>query len=167
MSQKSTGKYIGNVCAGVAMDGGKPAATVLVVCWFLFPIVVQSVLHPYDVAGLGYWLEGQSVPRYYTPAEVTAGELKALVAFVMLCSITYLSTRLFLANAGFTMALWPVAGFLVGVLGNIGWWFHSAPSPSGVLSGLAALALSVTCEATIEYFAKDGAFGKGRRPQRA
>jgi hypothetical protein len=169
MSTKSIGKYYGNLRAALGEVSAKAAAALLVATWVTFPVAVQSLLHPMDVAGFGYYLQGgaAAVPRYYTSEQVSTGEIKAFVALVVIGVIAYLGARLFYASAKFSVALWPVAGLLTGVVGNIAWWFHSAPSPSGSLSGLSTVALMVLCQGIIEYFAQDATFGKGVRPQRA
>lgn len=166
MSGKSTGKYYGDL--KIAAGRGKLSSGVLIACWLVFPVAVQTVLHPTQAIGFEYWLQGQEVPRYYTMQMATAGELKALMALGGLILLMLGATVLFYRRAGYWVKLWPVPGLAVGIMANAAWWAHSGFFDRiGALAGLSALAVMVICEAVCEHIGADFVFGKGNRPQRA
>ena len=166
MNSKAFGKYYGNL--RVAMGKAKLATLVLILLWMIFPTAVQTVFHPWHAIGIEYWLQSQDVPRYYTPRQVTVGEMKALGYLVALGLLTLGTTVLFYRKAGFSVKLWPVPGLVVGLIGGIGWWFYTGFFDTfGAFALMTSLALMVLCEALCEHFGQDFVFGKGHRPQRA
>jgi hypothetical protein len=143
----------------------KAMAAVTVAVWFLVPFAVRMVLHPSDVIRLQYWLQGQPVPGVFSQQMLTAGVITALVGLVVLAVLLQFALLLLYRSTQFAVALWPVAGLLVGVIGN-GWWWHRVgffDSP-GALAGLASLALTVIAHAVFEKWGEDFVFGAGNRP---
>ena len=63
--------------------------------WFIFPVALQTVVHPTDALGLEHYLQGEAVPRTFTAQAVTAGEGYALVALAVLVLLQLVGTVLF------------------------------------------------------------------------
>jgi hypothetical protein len=161
---ESLGKYYGNLRVAVSKAPG--AALTLLVLWAIFPTAVQTVFHPWQAIGFEYWLQKQPVPQFYTPRQVSVGEMKALGAVVVLGLMTFFTTIAFYRKAGFSVKLWPVPGIVVGAIGGIAWWCYTGFFDSfGALALMTSLALMVICEALCEHFGQDFVFGKGVRPQ--
>ena len=163
---KAVGKYYGDLT--IAAGRAKLMTSVLIGGWLLFPVAVQTVLHPTHAIGFEHWLQQQEVPRYYTMHMVTIGEVKALGALITLFVFMLGATVLFYRRAGYWVKLWPVPALLVGVLANSVWLLHTGFFDRiGMLAGFSSLALMVICEAVCENLGADFVFGKGQRPQRA
>jgi hypothetical protein len=159
------GKYCGNLW--VAGGRAKFSSAALLTTAVLFPVAVQTAFHPADAIGFEYWLQRQPIPRFFTMEMVSAGEITAAMALIGLSLFMLGATVLFYRGAGFWVQLWPVAGVLVGLLGNCAWWLDKGFfDATGALAGLASLALMVACEAVCEHLGADFVFGHGRRPKR-
>jgi hypothetical protein len=159
------GRYYGDVREAFARAGF--VGWLLAASWLLYPVAIQTVLHPSDAIGLQYWLQGQPVPHFFTVAMLRAGEITALIGLVVLSLFVLGLTVLFYRRADYMVWLWPLAGLLLGVAGNGGWWiskgFFDGP---GALAGWAPLALMVIGEGVCERMGADFVFGKGNRPGR-
>lgn len=163
---RSVGKYYGDL--KIAAGRAKLTTSVLIAGWLLFPVAVQTVLHPTHAVGFEFWLQQQEVPRYYTMHMVTVGEVKAIASLITLFLFMLGATALFYRRAGYWVRLWPVPALIVGIIANSAWWLHTGFFDRiGFLVGCSSLALMVICEAICENLGADFVFGKGQRPRRA
>jgi hypothetical protein len=138
----------------------------LLALFMLYPVAVQTVLHPSDAVGFQYWLQGEPVPHLFTTHMLVAGELAALFSLIGLSLAVFVVTLLFYRKAGYWFRLWPLVGITVGGFGNLGWWFYTGHfDPFGALAGLAPLSLSVVIFAICDHLGRD--FVMGTKPMRA
>ena len=130
--------------------------------WVAFPFAVQTVLHPSDAALALIRLQGLKHPAVM-PAPTAGAEIFAVIMLATLCVAQFFVSVMFYRKAGRVVPMWPVAGVLLGVIGNGLWWyFTGAFDPEGALVGFVAVAVTVGCELLIESRARDMAFGGGR-----
>jgi hypothetical protein len=137
----------------------------IVVCWFLVPVLGQTIMHPTDAAGFWYWLNSQQLPRFYSSHEVVRGEFTAVFGLGAVIFVYLVAMTLFYRRAQFFVALWPIAALLVGVIGNAGWWFGTGYwDNTGALAGFFPAALAGISTAFCERLGADFVFGKDNRP---
>jgi hypothetical protein len=138
---------------------------VIVACWFALPVLAVTIMHPSDAAGFWYWFNGQEVPQYFSSQQIVRGELTAWLALGATLFVYLVAVTLFYRKAQFFVALWPLAGLLVGVVGNAGWWFGTGMwDQAGMLAGWMPAALAGTATALCEKLGADFVFGKDNRP---
>jgi hypothetical protein len=161
---RDLGRYYGSLVE--AFQRAVAPVLVIAVGWLLYPVALQTVVHPADAAGFGYWMEGQPVPRFFTSQALIAGEIKALLALAGLSLVLLVAVVLFYRQVKFAVPIWPLAAVLVGVFGNGVWWGSTGYFDLlGALAGLTPLAMTVGCEAVCEKLGQDFVFGPGNRPR--
>jgi hypothetical protein len=133
--------------------------------WFAVPFLAKMIAHPMHAAGFWYWVNGQHVPHYFTSAEITRGELSAVVALVAVCFVYVVVTTLFYRRAGFYAPLWPFAALLVGIVGNGSWWLYTGTfDTTGALAGFMPMVLAGVAAGVCEKLGANFVFGKDNRP---
>jgi hypothetical protein len=138
----------------------------MLACWFLVPVLLQTVQHPTDAAGFWYWLNSQPVPRTYTSHQIFVGEIEAIMALAFVGFMQLVVTVLFYRKAQFPVMLWPLPVLLVGFIGNAGWWFGTGTfDPTGALAGFMPAALAGICTAICGRLGENFVFGPGNRSQ--
>ena len=115
-----------DVAFAVALRRAGILKWLIIVCWFLVPVLGQTIMHPTDAAGFWYWLNSQHPPRFYSSQEVVRGEFTAVLALGAVIFVYLVAITLFYRRAQYFLALWPIAALLVGVIGNAGWWFDTS-----------------------------------------
>jgi hypothetical protein len=138
----------------------------MVAAWFAVPFLAKMIVHPTHAAGFFfYWLQGLPVPRYFPAAEVTRGELTAVLALVGVLFANFVVTTLIYRRAQAFLPLWPFAVLLVGVVGNLSWWFGTGVwDNAGALAGFFPAALAGIASAVCEKWGANFVFGEGNRP---
>lgn len=150
-----------------ALARGPIISLLLVVSWLLYPVAIQTCLHPSDAVGLQYWLQSQPVPHLFTWSMLKAGEICALMALIGLSLLIFGLTVLLYHRAGFFVQLWPLAGLLLGVFGNAGWWIGKGFfDGQGAVIGWSPLVLMGLAYVVCQRMGADFVFGKGNRPAR-
>jgi hypothetical protein len=138
---------------------------IMVSCWLVVPTLVQSIQHPDDVAGFWYWLNGQPVPHLFTPHQIFAGEIEAIMALAFVGFVHLVVTVLFYRKAGFYVMLWPLPVLLIGFIGNAGWYFGTGSFDlTGAFAGFMPAALTGISTAVSGKLGADFVFGPGNRP---
>ena len=146
----------------------------LPVAWFFFPLALQTVLHPTDAVGFLHVLHGEPVPRQFTARMWIVGELYAAITIAVVILVQLVGTVLFYRRVHLELksgavagpALWPIAGILVGIIGNALWWIGTRYFDfTGCLVGMTALALTVGCEVVCEMLGRSFVFGPGQQPK--
>jgi hypothetical protein len=138
----------------------------ILVIWFLVPVVAQIIMHPTDAAGFLYWLNGQQVPAAFPSQEVVRAEFMAVIALTVVILAYLGAMTLFYRRARFVVPLWPLAGVLVGIVGNAGWWLGTDTFDfAGTLAGFMPMALAGVSSAVLERLGADLVFGRGNRPR--
>ena len=137
----------------------------IVASWFIVPVLAQTIAHPSDAAGFWYWLNSQQVPGVYSAQQIVRGEFTAVIALAGVVFIYLVAMTLFYRRAQFFVRLWPLAGLLVGVVGNAGWWFGTGTfNSTGALAGFMPMALAGIATAICERLGANFVFGPGNRP---
>ena len=96
-----------------------------------------------------------------------AGEICALMALIGLSLLIFGLTVLLYHRAGFFVQLWPLAGLLLGVFGNAGWWIGKGFfDGQGAVIGWSPLVLMGLAYVVCQRMGADFVFGKGNRPAR-
>ena len=155
---------------GVAYVIGMRKAGILkffiVAGWFAVPCLAKMIMQPTHAAGFFfYWLQGLPVPGYVPAAEVTRGELTAVLALAGVIFAHFVTTTLLYRKVEAFLPLWPFAVVLVGVVGNASWWFGTGVwDNAGALAGFFPAALAGIASAACEKWGADFVFGKGNRP---
>jgi len=161
-------RKIGRYCILLreAKQCGGRVAWVIAGVWLLTPFVMQMVLHPSDAIRFQDWLQGQAIPQYFDGQMLMAGELAAIMAVAGLGVILLTALVVLYRRAQFAVTLWPVAGVLVGLIGNAMWWVGEGSFDlTGALVGLLPLALTLIGEEVCERLSQDFVFGPGVRPR--
>jgi hypothetical protein len=152
----------------IAFGRAPMASWLLVGIWLVYPVAVQTVLHPSDAVGFQDWLQGLTVPHEFTRRMLMAGELSALFGLVGLSLGMFVATIMLYRKAGFWFRLWPLVGLVSGFFGNLGWWIHKGYfDPVGALAGLAPLSLAVMIFALCDKLGRDFVFGKDAKAAQA
>jgi hypothetical protein len=130
--------------------------------WTVFPFMVRMVLSPDTAVLILMRLQGLH-PAVMPPASL-GGELFAILMLATLCVGQFFFSVVFyrrvFRSAGYTVPLFPVAGVMIGIIGNGLWWyFTGAFDPIGALIGFSSVALTVGCEILIDGRARNMAFG--------
>jgi hypothetical protein len=150
---------------GVALRRGGFLNWVIVACWFLVPVLGQTIMHPTDAAGFWYWLNSQQSLRFYSSHEVVRGEFTAVLALGAVIFVYLVVVTLFYRKTQVPVALWPVAALLVGVIGNAGWWFGTGYwDNTGALAGFFPAALAGLSSLVCERLGANFVFGSSNRP---
>jgi hypothetical protein len=134
----------------------------MVVLWFAFPVLVATVFYPSEAVGFRYYLQGRNVPHAFAWGDVIIGEVTTLAALLFASWLLLVVTRRFYMRLGVRrseeLVMWPVAAVLVGLFGNLGWWFGTgALDLLGGLFGLGPIALLVIVAGMIDRMVKDEA----------
>jgi hypothetical protein len=130
--------------------------------WCAFPFVVRMLVSPDTAALVLMRLQGEPHPSVM-PAASAGGEIFALIMLATLCVAQFFVSVMFYRKTGRVVPMWPVAGVMIGIIGNGLWWYCTAAfDPIGALVGFSAVALTVGCELLIEYRTRDMAFGGAR-----
>jgi hypothetical protein len=154
-----------DVAFAVALRRAGILKWLIIVCWFLVPVLGQTIMHPTDAAGFWYWLNSQHPPRFYSSQEVVRGEFTAVLALGAVIFVYLVAITLFYRRAQYFLALWPIAALLVGVIGNAGWWFGTGYwDSSGALAGWFPAAMAGIGTAVCERLGANFVFGEGNRP---
>jgi hypothetical protein len=157
------GKYCGLLSVAFQRAGG--LMCMLAVGWLLYPVALKMVVYPNHLIGFEYWIQRQLVPSSFTSEMHSAGEIEAIGGLVILSLLLLGLVVLFYRKAQFSIALWPLAAVLIGVLGNGAWWVGTQEFDlMGAIVGLMPLAIMVVCEAVCEQLGQDFVFGPGNRP---
>ena len=137
----------------------------IVTCWFLVPVLGQTIMHPNDAAGFWYWLNGQHQPRFYSSQEVVRGEFTAVLSLGAVIFVYLVAVTLFYRRAQYFLALWWLAAILVGVVGNSAWLFGTGYWDStGALAGFFPAAMAGIATGVCERLGANFVFGEGNRP---
>jgi hypothetical protein len=154
---RQSGDYYGNVEG--SFRSAKEFTWLMLAGWIAFPFVVQTCLHPADAALVMMRMQGMPHPEFEPRASIGA-EIFALIMLATLCVSHFFVSVMFYRRAGRVVPMWPVAGVLLGIVGNGLWWyFTGAFDPVGALVGCVAVAVTVGCETLIDGRARNMAFG--------
>jgi hypothetical protein len=161
---ESLGRYYDYVRVSMRLAGG--IKWFLFAGWVLLPVCVQTIMHPTDAAGFGYWINGDAVPRFYSSRQVINGELMAVFAFVALIFVYLVVTVLFFRRVRFWVSLWPLAMLIAGFLDNGAWWiyYNGVFDPSGAVAGFMPMVLAGLSVALCHKLGADFVFGPENRP---
>jgi hypothetical protein len=155
-----TGRYFGDTKE--AFSVGTWRGWWLITTWFLYPVAIQTVLHPSRSIQFLQYSQGLDVRYEFTTHQLVAGELAALAALASLSLSMFMATILLYRKAGFWFRTWPLVGVATGFFGNLGWWIATQNfDPVGALAGLSPLSLSVVIFAVCEWQGREFVFGKG------
>ena len=122
-------------------------------------------MHPQDAAGFWYWLNSQHPPSFYTSHEVVRGEFAAILALGFVMFVYLVAITLFFRRTQYFVALWPLAGLLVGVVGNAGFWIGTGYwDTTGALAGWIPAVMAGIGSAVCEGLGANFVFGKGGGP---
>jgi hypothetical protein len=150
----------------LSTGGGMILTGAILVGWLVYPTALVTVVFPSDAIAFEYWMQGQPVPRIFTPQMLIAGEMTALTVLVGLSLFLLGTVVLFYRRVRFSVSIWPLAGVLVGLLGNGTWWVGTWHFDLlGALAGLTPLVITVGCELVCEEWGQDFVFGPGNRPR--
>jgi hypothetical protein len=156
--------YAGQVHVAAARAG--VAGWVVAINWLTFPFALQTVVHPVDALRLQYRLQGQPLPQVFTVQQIVAGCIEAMIALGVIVLLTLVCTVLFYRKAKMegaqiaSPALWPLAAFIAGILGNGGWFYWTgAFDIGGCLVGLSSAALTVGGELFCNKLGREFVFG--------
>src|SRR5689334_10436358 len=97
------GNYYGNLREALAR--APIVSLLLMASWLLYPVAIQTCLHPADVIGLQYWMQGQPVPHLYTSSMLRAGEICAVIGLVTLTLLIFGLTVLLYHRAEYFVQL--------------------------------------------------------------
>ena len=162
--------YVGGYGAELhaAVDRAGWIATLLLLPgWFALPFVVQSMLHPLDVVKLTYVVHGLPLPHTAAARQLTVAlaECAVVLAGVGLWQLVvtvafYRRAQIFGLRVA-TPRLWPVAAFLVGGLGNLGWFIGLGGETefSGYIIGLISTVATIGVEMLCEQLGRDFVVG--------
>lgn len=131
--------------------------------WCAFPFSARMVVSPDTAVLVLMRLQGQPHPAVM-PAGTLGGVVFALIMLATLCVGHFFVSVVFYRRAGRRASrvtpLWPVAGVLLGIIGNGLWWyFTGAFDPQGAVLGFVAAFLTAGCEILIDGPARNMAFG--------
>jgi hypothetical protein len=156
--------YAGEVHVASARAGF--VGWVVAINWLLFPLALQTVMHPIDALRAQYRLQGQDLPHFFTTQQIVMGCIEAMIALGVIVLLTLVCTVLFYRRAKIegayiaTPALWPLAAFTAGILGNGAWWYGTgAFDLGGALVGMASAALTVGGELMCNKLGREFVFG--------
>lgn len=142
-------------------------AWIVMIGWILFPFALATVFHPSDVIRLHAKLDGLPKPDVFTAQQLMSGFVQAVFALAVLIGVQLVGTTLFyrrvqMDNLGRIAAptLWPVAGFLTAVIGNLAWVAAGQSDFVGWIIGCSPIALTVICERVVEGLGRDFVFGR-------
>jgi hypothetical protein len=134
--------------------------------WIAFPFALASLLHPGDVINLHYVLQGEAPHQILTARQMCLGFVEAVFALAILLLLQLVSIVLFYRRAQVfgatvaTPALWPVSALLPGLIGNMLWFvFTRQFDVSGLVIGLAPMAVTFAAERLCEQLGRDFVFG--------
>jgi hypothetical protein len=154
-----------NIAYAVSLRRAGLLKWLIVACWFLVPFLAQTIMHPTDAAGFWYWLNSQTVPRYYGSHEIVRGEFTTFLVLGAVIFLYLVAVTLFYRRAQFFVPLWPLAALLVGGIGNAAWFFGTgAWDSAGAMAGLMPAALAGFSSVVCERLGADFVFGPGNRP---
>jgi hypothetical protein len=137
----------------------------LVLIWLMYPVAVQTIIHPEDAVGFQQWLQGLPVSQFVTSQAKNWGLLNALFVLIFLFLAHFLILLLIYRQTQRSFSTWIVALLLIGVVANGMWWLRTGYFDiSGALAGLMPLVLVIAIEAVFEHLGQDFVFGKGERP---
>ena len=155
--------WFGSVTEGARLAPGLAAGIAIV--WFLMPWTAQLVAHPDDVIRLRRLLEGEAVPSLFTTQQLIAGRIAACVMLAALVLLLLGLLTVLYHRLQFAVTLWPIAGIVLGVIGNSLWLqalgFVDKP---GIIAGLLPAGLTLVWQHAAEGWAQDFVFGRGNRP---
>jgi hypothetical protein len=135
----------------------------LVFVWLMYPVGVASIYWPSDVLGFHAWLQGLVVPHYATMRMLIVGEIFALLSLAILSLLQLCIVVMIYRRAQFYVQLWPLATFLVGVIGNGVWWLWTGHlDPFGALFGMSPIVATVACQGVCERLGAKFVFGDNR-----
>jgi hypothetical protein len=134
--------------------------------WFLFPVTLQTLLHPGDIIGAQDRLQGRPWPTSVTVQQLGVGFvetlflLAALMLFQLVCTVLFYR-RVRLSGASVARPfLWPLAAFAVGVIGNACWFVCTGSfDPAGCVIGFTSSAVTILAENICEQLGRDFVFG--------
>jgi hypothetical protein len=159
----------------VASVRAGPLGPVVAGGWLVFPFGVATVMHPTDAIRLQSFLEGHRLPHVYafTAQQAAAGFIEALFGLAALTGFQLVCTVLFYRRAQLLTggpvaapALWPLAAFCAGILGNAAWLVGTgAFDLGGCIIGLSSAALTVGGEILCENLGRDFVFGRAQPGQ--
>ena len=142
--------------------------------WLLVPAAVQTVFHPQDAIRALARLQGLPKPHVLTAQQLSVGFIEAVFALVLLGACQLIGTILFYRRAQLEVggavaqpALWPLAAFTAGILGNAAWFVGTgAFDLGGCIVGLSSAAMTVGGEILCEHLGHDFVFGpaQGQHP---
>jgi hypothetical protein len=134
--------------------------------WIVFPWSLATLLHPGDVINLHYVLQGEAEHKILTAQQMVVGFVEAVFALGILLLLQLVGIVLFYRRAQVygarvaTPALWPVAAILPGVIGNALWFVLTRQfDVTGLVIGLAPMALTFGAERLCEQLGRDFVFG--------
>jgi hypothetical protein len=138
----------------------------ITVGWFLLPWAAQFMLHPNDVIRLQHWVAGEAIPSGFTTQQFVAGEIAACITLGVLVLLLLGLLTVFYHRLQFAVAVWPIAGLIFGVAGNLLWrhYLHFIDE-QGIAAGLIPAVLTLVWQRAAEGWAQDFVFGRGNRPR--
>jgi hypothetical protein len=132
--------------------------------WLLWPVALQSVIHPSDAVGFESWIQGLPVAEYISRRAWAAGLTISLLALVVLGLVHFLVLLLIYRRTQKEFSLWLIGLLGIAGLANAVWWLRTGYFDlSGALAGLGTPAILIVCEMVFEGLGKQFVFGKGNR----
>jgi hypothetical protein len=142
--------------------------------WVAVPYAVQTVFHPSDAVKALAVLQGLPKPQFFTAQQLGVGFIEAIFALAVLAAALLVGTILFYRRAQLEVggpvaqpALWPLAAFTAGILGNAAWLVGTGYFDiGGCIVGLSSAALTIGGEVLCEQLGRDFVFGsaQGQHP---
>lgn len=156
-------RWFGSVAEAIRLAPG--FAFGILAVWFLVPWTVQFMLHPDDVIRLQHWVAGETIPSDFTTHQFVAGEIAACITLVALVLLLLGVLTVFYHRLQFAVTVWPLAGLIFGVVGNLLWEHYLRfIDQQGIAAGLVPAALTLIWQRAAEGWAQDFVFGRGNRP---
>ena len=147
------------------LRNGGVLSFLLVVIWFLYPFVVQTLIHPTDAVGFQAWIQGLPISRMVSAQSVFAGAITTFIVLVALSLLQLGVLVLLYRRLQYSFSVWFLALLLIGVFANGLWWLRTGYFDlAGALAGLTPLVIVVVCEGVCEKLGQDFVFGKDVRP---
>jgi hypothetical protein len=141
---------------------------ILICIWLVYPVAVQTVIHPTDAVGFQAYIQGLPIAQEVTRQVMIYGELSALFMLAFLTLLQFLVLLFIYRRVQYTFSTWLVALILIGGIANGVWWLRTGYfDPWGAFAGLMPLIAMVGLQGVLERLGQDFVFGKGVRPHYA
>jgi len=166
--QDDLGYYAADVQVAYARNGA--LGWLVAAGWLAVPSAVQTVFHPSDALKALAVVQGLPKPHFFTAQQLSVGFIEAVFALAVLAAFQLIGTLLFYRRAQLEVggpvaqpALWPLAAFTAGILGNAAWFVGSgAFDLGGCIVGFTSAALTVGGEILCEHLGHEFVFGQAQ-----